>query len=263
MNAAFTALTLTGLITNADPTKRWVKMPRFYGVTLPVADTVFDEATDGTKSFVRDGIMSFTSELRDKDAVPAVLKKLRQSRCSEYGIYLVSKSNQIVGRIEGDYMYPISINSGSLDAKMMFRDDTNTNKIMFGFDFDSLMNAEDFYVLDGEDLSVNFLSMRQLTDVNIVQTSTAITATEIEVDIKSDFVQGLIPNNDIIGLLAASFVLKNLTTATTITITTVVEDLSVDGRYLVTFPAQTAADVLELSLQLSSYYNGKLEFDAV
>lgn len=263
LTAAFTSSTLTGLITNADPTKRWVKLPRFYGVTLPIADTVFDEAADGTKSFVREGIWSFMGEVRDKDAVAAVLGKMKALRCSSWAGFVVTKSNQLVGvRSTGsDYLKPLAVNGGSLDPKMMMRDDANTNKIMFGFDFDNLVKQEDLYVLDGNDLGVDFLGMRQLTDVNIVE-SAAPTATTIEVDLRTDFANGLLPNNDVVGLLAASFVLKNLTTAATVTITTVVEDVTVDGRYLVTFPAQTAGDVMELSLALSSYYNGKLEFTA-
>lgn len=265
LTAAFTSSTLTGLITNADPTKRWVKLPRFYGVTLPIADTVFDEAADGTKSFVRDGIWSFMGEVRDKDAVAAVLGKMKAMRCSNWAGFVVTKSNQLVGirKAGATTMQPLAVNGGSLDPKMMMRDDANTNKIMFGFDFDNLVKQEQLYVLDGNDLGVDFLGMRQLTDVNIVQTSTAITATTIEVDLRTDFANGLLPNNDVVGLLAASFVLKNLTTAATVTITSVAENVTIDGRYLVTFPAQTATNRLELSLALSSFYNGKLEFTAV
>ncbi len=265
LNAAFTASTLTGLITQADPTKRWVKLPRLYGVTMPIADTVFDEAADGTKSFVREGIWSFMGEVRDKDAVAAILKKLKTLRCASPAFLVVTKSNQLVGRIstDGQDMLPLKVNGGSIDPKMMLRDDANTNKVMLGFDFDNLTKQEDLYVLDGNDLGVDFLNMRQLTDVNIVQTTTPLTATAIEVDLKTDFVNGLLPNNDVVGLLAASFALENLTTASPIIINTVVEDVTVDGRYVVTFPAQTAGDVMELSLVLSSYFAGKLEFTAV
>lgn len=259
---AFDATTLTGLVTNADATKRWVKMPRFYGVSTPIADTVFDESTDGTKSFVREGIWSFAGETRDKDAIAGILKKMKALRCSNFSAYLVTASNQLVGQIVGNgIMRPLKINGGSLDPKMNLRDDSTTNKIMFGFDFDNLVKQENLYVLDGTDLSVDFLNTRQLTDVSI--TKTDLTATTIEVDLKTSFVQGLTPNNDVIGLLAAAFKLENLTASTTVTITTVVEDVNIDGRYLITFPAQTTTDRMKLSMVLTSYYNGSYEFDAL
>ena len=88
---AFDATTLTGLVTNADATKRWVKMPRFYGVSTPIADTVFDESTDGTKSFVREGIWSFAGETRDKDAIAGILKKMKALRKELNCITMVAK----------------------------------------------------------------------------------------------------------------------------------------------------------------------------
>jgi hypothetical protein len=171
----------------------------------------------------------------------------------------------ICRKVAGDdqYVYPLTINSGSVDPKMMFRNDTETNKIMLGFDFETNVKPEDLYVLDGNDLGVDFVNMRQLIDVNILETSTPLTTTTIEVDVKTNFAQGLNPNNDVVGLTAPSFALKNLTDATTVTITTVVEDVAVDGRYLITFPAQTTGDVLELSMVLTTYYVGSLEFTSL
>lgn len=266
LDAVFTQTTLTNLITNALPQNRIVASPKLKNVTLPTADTTFDTATDDSKSFVREGLLSFAGEVRDKDAVPPMLKNFKSLRCKDVSVYLVTASNQLICRkVAGDdqYVYPLTINSGSVDPKMMFRNDTETNKIMLGFDFESNVKPEDLYVLDGNDLGVDFVNMRQLIDVNILETATAITATTIEVDVKTNFAQGLHPNNDVVGLTAPSFALKNLTTASTITITTVVEDVAVDGRYLITFPAQTAGDVMELSMVLTTYYVGALEFDAV
>lgn len=263
LNAPFDQADLDALITNAEPRNRWVPVPKLYGVDLPIGDSTFDTATDDSKSFVREGIWSFTSEVRDKDAVPNTVKNFKSLRCKDVSKWLVTASNQLVCRkVAGDeqYVYPIVINSGSVDPKTMFWTDTQKNKIMFNFDFDSLMKPEDLYILDGNDLGINFLGMRKLTDVNIKKTATALTSTTIEVDIKSNFAQGMNPNNDIFGLTGASFALKNLDTGLTVAIGSAVEDVTIDGRYLITFTAQTAGDVLELSTVLTTYYAGSLEF---
>jgi hypothetical protein len=262
----FNQASLDLLVTNQTPANRIVASPKLKNVTLPIADTTFDTATDDSKSFVREGLWSFMGEARDKDAVPPMLKNFKGLRCKNVSSYLVTASNQLICRkVAGDdqYVYPLLINSGSVDPKLMFRNDTETNKIMLGFDFDTVVKTEDLYILDGNDLGVDFLNMRQLTDVSIKKTGAVLTTTTIEVDVKSEFAQGLNPNNDIVGLTAASFLLKNLTDALVVPITTVVEDVNIDGRYLVTFTAQTAADVLELSTSLSTYYNGSFEFVAV
>jgi hypothetical protein len=257
----FTASTLTGLITNADPSLRWVKLPRFYGADAPIADSVFDEATDGTKSFVREGIWSFTAEIRDKDAVPAVLKKLKALRCTNWAMFLVTRSNQLVLTTIPDsttLVRPLLVNNGSLDPKMMFKNATTTNKIMFAVDFDNLMRQENLYVIDGNEINVDFLNMRQLTDVNLVQVG-SVTTTTATVGLRTDFAMGLQPNFDVVGLTGANFTAKNLTTGLPITLGTVTEDLSIDGQYDVVFPAQTSGDVIELTLVTTTYYNGSVQ----
>lgn len=264
LDATFEQADLDALITNANPTLRMVASPKLVGATLPIADTVFDEATDGTKSFVREGIWSMNAEFRDKDAVPAMLKSFKALRCKDVSAYIITRSNQLIGRKKtGDnqYFYPLLLNTGSIDAKLMFRTDSETNKGVFNVDFDNLMKQEDIYILDGNDLGVNFLEMRQLTDVNIAVSN--ITATTITIDVKSNFVGGLQPNNDVVGQVLASFVLKNLTDATTVVPSSVVEDINIDGRYLVTFSAQTAGDIMEISMALSTYFTGSTEFTAV
>lgn len=257
----FDATTLTGLVTNTDASLRWVKLPRFYGADAPIADTVFDEATDGTKSFVREGIWSFTAEIRDKDAVPAVLKKLKSLRCSNWAMFLVTRSNQLIATTIKDsdsIVRPLVVNNGSLDPKMMFKNSTTTNKIMFAVDFDNLMKQENLYVIEGDEINVDFLNMRQLIDVNLVQVG-SVTATTATIGLRTDFAMGLQPNFDVVGLTGANFVLENLTDSTTVTITSVTESLTVDGQYDFVYPSQTSGDILELSLVITTYYSGSVQ----
>jgi len=259
---------ITTLLTNnPEGQNRWTPSPRMYAVTLPVADTVFDEATDGTKSFVREGIWSMAAEIRDRDAVPPVLKKLKKMRCKEWSCYLVTRDNQLVGRInaEGTIMYPLQSNSGSIDPKMMFRDAAATNKIMFGFDFDNLIKQEDLYVLQGEDLTtpVDFLRLQKNTDVTITVVGNP-TTTSVVVDVKSDFATGLTPNNDVVGLDGlADFALFNETTGhTSIPITAIDEDPLVDGRYELTFGAQTSGDEMYIEMATPQiFFEGNTTFE--
>lgn len=253
----------------ADPETRtqWSPFPRMYAVTLPIADTVFDEATDGTKSFVREGIWSLNSEIRDKDAVAAILKKLKSLRCKDYSFYLVTRDNQLVGVTPGggNKLYPLELNSGSTDPKMMFRDAQATNKIMFNVDFDNLIKQQDLYILQGEDLTtyVDFLRLQKLTDVQMYYAN--LTATTIKVGVKTDFTQGLQPNNDVTGLEIGDFIFTNKTTDTVIVPSAIEEDPLVDGLYELTFTAQTAGDVGQVSMDTATnFYIGETqEFEFV
>jgi len=262
LTADFGNTEVLALLTSSDLTQ-WTPSPRLFATSIVPADTVFDEATDGTKSFVRDGILPFATEVRDKDAVPTVQKKLKSYRCKTVSGYPLSRDNQLVGRVskDGTKLYPLEINSGSIDPKLMFRDAQATNKIMLAFDFDNLVKTEDFYVLQGDDLTtpVDFLRLQKLTDVNI--TVASHTTTTVVFSVKTDFAQGLIPNNDVIGQDATDFVFTNITDATTITAITVEEDPAIDGQYEATFVAQTATDIVEVSMNTAqNFYRGSKEY---
>jgi hypothetical protein len=249
------------LLVNADRKARWYPGPRLYAVDLPIADTVFDEASDGTKSFVREGIWSFTSEIRDKDAVPGMLKKLKASRCTEWGVYLVSKSNQLVGEvsIDGTSLYPLRANEASNDPKMMFKNATTTNKIMFNFDFNNLVKQENLYVITGSEVGVDFNRLQKLTDVTI--TVSNITTTGARFAVKTSFSQGLQPNNDVVGLTdLTDFVVYNNTDAASVSVVSVDESAE-GGEYDVTWAAQTAADSLTVSTDIgTTFYEGSADF---
>lgn len=266
LNAAFTLTTLNGLITNVDTKKRIVLLPRMKGMDLPIADTVFDEATDGTKSFVRDGIWGITGEVRDKDAVPPTQKKLKKIRCNDASAYIVTEENQLVGQlsVDGNYMLPLELNTASADPKMMFKNSTTTNKIMFAVDFDNIVKQENLYVLDGEELGIDFRRMQQLTDVNLVigDGTGDVTTTTVTWGAATDYVNGLKPNFDVFGLTdPTDWVLRNLTDASTVTFTSVVE-IS-DGKYTGTYVAQTAGDEMELSAATTvNFYVGSTTYTA-
>jgi hypothetical protein len=268
LNAAFDSAALSALITNADPKKRLIKMPRMRAMDLPTDDTVFDEASDGQPSFVREGVFRVTGEIRDKDAVPPTLKKLKGIRCSDASLYIVTVDNQLVGQlsVDGEYMLPLELNTASVDPKSMFRNDTTTNKIMFNAVFDNIVKPENLYVLDGNDLGIDFLRMQQLTDVNIVMETGAggVTATTATFSVKSDYAMGLHPNNDIVGYTDnTDWVLTNKTDSSTVTITNVDEDASLDGKYTITFAAQGAGDVMEITPAIgTTFLTGSATFIA-
>lgn len=266
LNAAFTLTTLNGLITNADTKKRIVLLPRMKGMDLPIADTVFDEATDGTKSYVRDGIWGITGEVRDKYAVPPTQKKLKKIRCTDASAYVVTEENQLIGQlsVDGDYMLPLELNTASADPKMMFKNSQTTNKIMFAVDFDNIVKQENLYVLDGNELGIDFRRMQQLTDVNLVigDGTGDVTTTTVTWGAATDYVNGLKPNFDVFGLTdPTDWVLRNLTDSSTVTFTSVVE-IS-DGKYTGTYVAQTAGDEMELSAATTvNFYVGSTTYTA-
>lgn len=260
LGSPFTSTQVTALLVNADRKARWYPGPRMFAVDLPIADTVFDEASDGTKSFVREGIWSFTGEVRDKDAVPATLKKMKAAHCTEWGTYLITKSNQLVGEVslDGASLYPLRANEASNDPKMMFKNATTTNKIMVAFDFNNLVKQENLYVITGEEVGIDFNRLQKLTDVTI--TVSDITTTGATFSVKTSYSQGLHPNYDVLGQTdLTDFEVTNVTDGSPVTILTI-DEVS-DGVYEATWAAQGSADAMHVEMDIATtFYEGSADF---
>jgi hypothetical protein len=261
LTAPFGQTEVDNLLLNTDEKKRWIVLPKFSSLKRPIADTVFDEEEDGTKTWTRDGIWSLTGMILQKSAVPSVLKKLKALRCNDIQVYIVSKTNQLDGAVseDGTKLYGYRLNAGSVDPKMMFAENSVSGKISFAVDFDNTEKQENTYALVGKDLTtpVDFLNLKQLTDVNlVVSASTTTTLTFIA---KTDYFSGLANEGDVVGRTGVDFALLNKTTGLPVTLTTVVEDATIDGKYVATFPAVTATNVVELSMVYASGFAGSVE----
>jgi len=261
LTGSFGQTEVDALLLNTDEKKRWVVLPKMNGLELPIADSVFDEETDGTKTFTREGIWSMTGMILQKSAVPSVLKKLKALRCNDIQIYIITKTNQLYGAVseDGNKLYGYRLNSGSIDPKLMFPTSSVSGKISFNADFDNTEKQESTYALVGKDLTtpVDFLNLKQLTDVNlVVSASTTTTLTFIA---KTDYFSGLANEGDVVGRTGVDFALLNKTTGLPVTLTTVVEDATIDGKYVATFPAVTATNVVELSMVYASGFAGSVE----
>jgi hypothetical protein len=261
---ALGATNIDALLTNTDKKVRWYPSVKFKDMKLPIADTVFDEAGDGTKSFVRDGIWSINAEIRNKAVHAGIQRRLKQMRCDDVQVYIITKDNQILGSVQENdtKMYGFRLNSGSIDAIRNFKDSQTSDKMMYKVDFDNSEKQENVYALEGKHMAtfVDFNNLKMITDAKIAVVG-APTSTTVTFDLKSDFASGLIPNNDILGKDIADFVFTNLTTNAVITPTLVAESTTIDGRYTTTYgSALTSGNVIEISMSTSSGYFGKTTY---
>lgn len=271
----FTASDFTGALI-AVPDARIYPMPQMEAVEIPQADSLFDEAPSGTKSFLRTGKRSFTAETRDKDATSTFAGKLEEVRCNEWGIYLVTDNNKLVGVNKSGTFAPIKIDSQSMDPVFMFKTDSVTQKVMINFDFDRAFKVSEMYAISGDEIwdsvaettiELDFNNLNQVIDCNIQIGTIAPTTTLLGVKINDDYRQGMRnPNNadlgNVTGLIETDFVLRNLTDDLVVTPTSVTEPW--DGYYTFNIPAQTSGDKMELTLVLASAnsinYNGSLTY---
>lgn len=237
---------LTAAINNATTSERWFPLPYFENVTSERAESSFEEAPSGRRNFIKKGTRTLTGEIWGKDAQPQLIGKIEQTRCVDVSIFIVDIDGNIIG--SGDVtdtgkLYPIRLDSQSIDAVLMAATDSTTQKIMVTMSFDDVEKDQDLYMLIAdEDFTFDALDNNGLLD--IYSSYSSITTTGFVANLYTSYgsLKDLIVDA---GLVAGDFSLYNVTTASSITITSVTE--SPDGTYTFVIPLQASADVLRLT----------------
>lgn len=239
----------------SDATKRWYPLPVFENVEMAKADSTFEEAPSGRKVFIKAGKRSFSGELWSQS--PTFLAKLQSNRCSDFGFYIVDVNGSLVGSKVGTDLYPIPVDNESFEAKLMFATDSSIQKIMLSFDWYRLFDESTLWLLTQSEANYDFNSADGLLDVNLTKVSSS--ATQIVVKGNLDYGTG---NNLITvkGLTSINFTLINNATGSSITISSVAENTSIEGQYTLTIPNTAGNPSVTLKV-LSPSYEGSLTFN--
>jgi hypothetical protein len=244
------------LINEPDASKRWFPLPYFENVELPKADSQFEEANSGRMVFLRQGKRSFSGELWAEDSTPTLLGKLQNNRCVDFGVYIVDVNGNLVGSKVGTDLYPIPVDNPSFNPTFVFATDSTTQKIMVTFDFDRLFDESTMYMITPLEAGVNFNDLSGLLDVNFNEIS--IASTSYDAALVLDYGTALNPIQ-FVGAISSDFNLNNTNTGLNIAITL---SEGPAGTYTFTFAAQTAGDVMVLSV-VKAGYDGEITFVAV
>ena len=244
------------LINEADASKRWFPLPNFENVELPKADSQFEEANSGRMVFLRQGKRSFSGELWAEDSTPTLLGKLQNNRCVDFGVYIVDVNGNLVGSKHDGGLYPIPVDNPSFNPTFVFATDSTTQKIMVTFDFDRLFDESTMYMITPEEAGINFNDLNGLLDVNFNEIS--IASTSYDASLVLDYGTAYNPIQ-FVGAISSDFNLNNTNTGLNIAITLTEGPL---GTYTFAFAAQTAGDIMVLSV-VKPGYDGEITFIAV
>lgn len=243
--------TWADLVNEADASKRWFPLPSFENVTMPKADSQFEEAASGRMAFLRQGKRSFEGQLWAEDSSPTFLGKLQKSRCVDFGVYIVDVNGNLIGSEVDGYLYPIPVDNPSWDPKFMFATDTEVQKIMLNFDFDRLFDESSMYMVTVDEAGLNFTTLEGLIDVNFDNVVGAGTFDSVSLD--AELCYGTAYNKiKYTGATApADWDVYNETTLAAVVVTGVTE--GPDGSYVLTFAAQNSGDVLTIKTNKTGY----------
>ena len=241
----------TALINEADDSKRWYPTGKLKNVTTDRADPILETFEDGSSVFIRDGIRNFTAMIIKGSFELA--KQFNANRCSTFGIFIVDLDGNILGTTKSsdNYLYPIAVDAATFYAKPVFTTDTTIQKIMLQGQWDVLQKDDDLRMISASSISAaNIVNLKGLMNVYTTIVSTSTTTMVLDLYAK---VGNIVTNYPIEGLVTADFVssdtgstskMYNITDASDVTVTAA-ESTTIDGRYTLTYTAQTVADVLQ------------------
>ena len=158
----------SNLFTAVNPKDRWYPLESFDNVEMPVADSSFEETASGRKFFIKSGKRSFNGDMYLQS--PEALSIINSFTCSQVGVYAVDANNNLVGIKDGNYLYPISINNKSLDAKIVFASDANVQKMNLTFDFLTSVEESKMWLIPYSDTNFDFNLVSGIKDIVIADT---------------------------------------------------------------------------------------------
>ena len=250
----FTPSLLTAKLNHATKASRWYPSPDLENVGGDRAESVFDTAPSGKKSFVKKGVRTMSFEIWDEGT--EYLYQLEALRCADVSVYVVDNEGNIRGTVpstEDGFLYPIKIDKASFDAKPIFATDTTVEKIMVNFDWEQSESDAQLRMITATDMTADLLNAEGLLDISIEYST--ITQTSVIFTLQERFGSRK-TRNKLTGLLISDFYdavggtasrLYNVTDSLAVTISTFAESTSSPGTYTLTFASQTVSDVIRVT----------------
>jgi len=246
LSTPVTEAVIDALLAQSDKTLRWYLTDKFKNFTTDRADPNF-ESVDNENLFVSQGTRTVSGNFYNTS--PALSKKLNGNRCVELGHFMVDSANGLTGELTRNlFLDPVQINKETFWAKAIFATESNVFNVQFTFEWDRLACDGNLRTLPFSDHGTNLLAKIGLIDV-FARNGVANSATEIQTDFYT--VDGTATGDAFTGLLIGDFTVFNVTTGLAVVPTLLVE--SPDGTYVLTIPAQTAADVLTVTATQSNF----------
>jgi hypothetical protein len=226
----------------------------YKNMDFPKEDTQYATNSDGSKTFLREGIQSFVAEMHD---VPAGFdSKLQNMKCKNNGTWGFSVEG-VYGMREDDMWYPININTFAPTFKM--RTPAAPQMEMIAYDWDGTANPGRLYLIPWADLNTTYEAMLGLQDANFAEVTVPVAAasvTTVEVAITTDYGEGLLEPQTVDGLVTANFILYENGIDVTVAAAPVLAVETPDVKYVVTYAQQTVGATMRLELVLSTGYEG-------
>ena len=236
------------LTQNTDPSKRLYPLHNFKNVEDVKGDTIFETFNDTSNLFVQEGTRTWTGLLPNLD--PTFLGKLKGWGCQPMRILVADNCDNLHGKkstTTANAFVGIDVDQNTWNPIFVKSTDTTVQKIQLSFEFSRTEKDEDLRQIKGDEMTVKPKDVNGLTDVNVAVSNESTTGFTGVATL--DYGSCLNPEK-FVGAQLADWNLYNDTQDAAVVITSATE--GPDGTYAFVYAAQTPADVLTLTINLST-----------
>lgn len=242
---------------NLDRSKRYYPLPEFKNVEDVKGDTIFETFNDTSNLFVQEGTRTYTGILPNQ--APTLLGNLKDAKCTKFGLFIIDDCGNLIGNISSDglSLEPVPVDQNTWNPILIKSTDTTVQKIQLSFEFSRLTKDEDLRIIKASDSEISLIGLDGLVDLEA--SFAGITATGAFATVSYD--RGEAAKIPFEGVIDTEWVLFNKDTQAVVAVATAVETPA--GTYEVTYVAQGAGDIMQLSLIKDGFELFKAEFVAV
>lgn len=258
------------LVNHPDPTRRILPVPFLKNADNTRADSIVEAFDDNTEQITLQGVRKFMGIIPKANASPQLQGRLLSMQNSDFGMYWVDYTNNLIGSDTGDgFFYPIRIDQNSWmpiynpgtakkGAKIELKFDIHSNEI------DSTMNA----IAASNFQTVVLGNLNGLKDVSVTISNLSHSSDNLTLAFQTIYgdaitptsVHGLTINNfvsKVTGALAKIACTAGTDAGTDIAVTACTEQPDIygkpNGTYVLTLTSPSATDVLALNIVANGY----------
>lgn len=241
-------------INAADPTQRFYPLPEMKNAVDERAESIKETFEDNTTEFIQQGVRTF-SALIVTNGVQQLLGQMETFRCQDFGFYIVDVNGNLIGSLgtgqddcNPTYLYPIAVDRGSFDPRLVKKTNTTAQKISLMFNWKQTEQDKNLRMITSTEAAYDLNQLSGLIDVCMVVSN--ITQTSFDADLRLTGYGTPVNPLRLEGLVTGDFSLYNETDSASVAISSVTE---ADGVYSFTFPSQTIGDILQLTPTQTGY----------
>lgn len=235
---------LLARLNDEDESKRWYPIGEFRNQEDVRADPTTETLTSGENILTQQGLRTYNGWLINY--APLYIKALKSFKCFNFGVFIIDNCGALNGSVskDGTALRPVRVNNNNWNPTYIKQTPTVSAKVQLAFEFSQLEVDEDLRVISEDEITADLLEAEGLLPIKATISAEATTgfvaALTVDYDLFTTASQEVVP-----AWVLADFALLNKTTNLPIVITSVTE--SPLGTYTFVIPAQSAADVLELT----------------